>query len=180
MDTAKPKKEVAFIEIPTRKPNRLKNYDYSTSGAYFITVCVKEKRPLLWRAGAGDSRPQEKAQYLSEYGRLVETEIQKIETIYPGFVTLEKYVIMPNHIHMILLLSDGCAVGGRPKAAPTISRVLQQFKGAVSKRAGVPLWQKSFHDHVIRNGKDYRRIWQYIEENPLKWREDCFYCAADI
>ncbi|WP_295632444.1 transposase [uncultured Intestinimonas sp.] len=80
---------------------------------------------------------------------------------------------MPNHVHMILVLTSQ---GGRTLCAPTVSRVIKQFKGVVTKRAGLPLWQKSFHDHIIRNEADYLRIWQYIDTNPLKWREDCF-CA---
>ena len=86
---------------------------------------------------------------------------------------VDKWVVMPNHIHLILVL--GANADGRPQVAPTVSRVMKQFKGAVSKRAGIPLWQKSFHDHVIRGEADYRRIWSYIDANPRKWREDCYY-----
>ena len=59
--------------------------------------------------------------------------------------------------------------------APTVSTVVQQFKGVVSKKTGVSLWQKSFHDHVIRSEQDYLEIWNYIENNPSKWKDDCFY-----
>lgn len=83
---------------------------------------------------------------------------------------------MPNHVHLIVVLRGG---GGRPKVAPTISRIVQQFKGAVSKQAGFALWQKSFHDHVIRGVGDYEKIWQYIDTNPRKWEDDCFYCPPD-
>ena len=59
--------------------------------------------------------------------------------------------------------------------APTISTIVQQLKGAVTKQTGTTVWQKLFHDHVIRGEKDYLKIWEYIDSNPVKWEEDCFY-----
>ena len=64
---------------------------------------------------------------------------------------------------------------GRAQLAPTVSRIIQQFKGAVTKRIGISVWQKGFYDHIIRNESDYLRIWQYIDTNPAKWQEDCYY-----
>ncbi len=58
---------------------------------------------------------------------------------------------------------------------PTVSRVVQQLKGVVTKQIGHCIWQKLFHDHVIRNEKDYSKIWEYIDNNPARWQEDCFY-----
>lgn len=69
----------------------------------------------------------------------------------------------------------GAAYGRPPAPRPTISRIIQQFKGAVTKQIGFALWQKSFHDHIIRDEREYEKIYAYIETNPLKWREDCFY-----
>ena len=157
------------MELPSRKPNRLPEYDYSRAGYYFITVCVKDKEPLLWlpSVGATCGRPP-----LSPLGLIAEEELLRLDAIYAN-VRLDKFVVMPNHIHLILIIeSDGC---GRPQVAPTLSRVMKQLKGIVTKRAGFPLWQKSFHDHVIRKGADYLRVWDYIDTNPLKWREDCYY-----
>ena len=59
--------------------------------------------------------------------------------------------------------------------APTVSSLVQQFKGVVTKQIGVSIWQKLFHDHIIRNDRDYARIWTYIDNNPMRWEEDCFY-----
>ena len=72
---------------------------------------------------------------------------------------------------------SGTPCGGRMISAPTkpLSTVIGSMKRAAAKRAGIPLWQKSFHDHVIRGEADYRRIWNYIDANPRKWREDCYY-----
>ena len=157
------------MELSKRKPNRLPEYDYSRAGYYFITVCTKDKEPLLWlpSVGATGGRPPR-----SPRGLIVEEELLHLDSVYAN-IRLDKFVIMPNHIHLILMIgSDGC---GRPQVAPTISRVMKQFKGAVTKRAGLPLWQKSFHDHVIRNESDYLRIWQYMDTNPLKWEEDRYH-----
>ena len=167
------------MEQQKRKSIRLKNYDYSSSGAYFITICVKNKKNLLWNVGAICGRPFTDNHYLSDYGLVVNNEICKINEIYKNSVILDKYVIMPNHMHMILILHnevDGrIQVDGQPQVAPTISRIIQQFKGSVSKQIGFSMWQKLFHDHVIRNEQEYLKIWEYIDTNPLKWELDRYH-----
>ena len=89
-------------------------------------------------------------------------------------VMLDKYVIMPNHIHMILILKS-MESNGRAMRAPTISAIINQFKGYVTKQIGFSIWQKLFYDHIIRDEAEYKRIWQYIDENPAKWADDCYY-----
>jgi REP element-mobilizing transposase RayT len=155
-------------ESPTRKPNRLKNYDYSQSGYYFITICVEDRHELLWRpyVGARIARPT-----LSDIGEIVKNAIENIPHIYES-VTVDKYVIMPNHIHLILIIEDD---PGRAMRAPTISTVINQMKGYVSKQIGYSIWQKLFYDHVIRNEAEHMYIWQYIDENPINWQDDCLY-----
>ncbi len=83
---------------------------------------------------------------------------------------------MPNHIHMILIIQNE---SGRAMLVPTISTVIAQMKGYISKRIGNSIWQKSFYDHIIRNEQDYLEIWQYIENNPEKWQQDKFYTGDD-
>ena len=140
-------------------------------GAYFITICTKDRRNLLWEnVGASIARPQDVV--LSAYGRIIEAAIHSIPKCY-SVVTVDHYVIMPNHVHLLLRISSGN--DGRPMDAPTISTVVQQMKGYVTKRIGKSIWQKLFHDHIIRSEKDYQKIWNYIEGNPMKWAEDCFY-----
>ncbi|MGN0572506.1 MAG: transposase [Acutalibacteraceae bacterium] len=157
--------------LPKRKSIRLNGYDYSSCGAYFVTLCTKDKKKLFWNSvGANCVRPNEPP--LSEIGKIVDYEINKISTIYNA-VVIDKYVVMPNHIHMIIMiLADEY---GRPQVAPTVSRLVKQFKGSISKQVGFPVWQRSYHDHIIRNQSDYDEIWQYIDENPLKWQLDCYY-----
>lgn len=162
--------------METRKPNRLTAYDYSRPGAYFVTICTKDKSRILWNkdtappVGATCGRPQT-TERLSPWGVIVHTEIGKIESIYNGVVRVDKFVVMPNHIHMIIVIDTF----GRPKVAPTISRVIQQLKGSVSKQIGHAIWQKSFHDHIIRAEDDYLRIWEYTDTNPATRETDCFY-----
>jgi len=166
-------------EFLTRKNIRLKGYDYSSAGAYFVTICVKDGHEMLWDippvgAAFGRLSLPEKRPSLSEIGLLIDAEISKLDTIY-DHLQIDNYVIMPNHIHLIIRLSAGLNTNGRPMAAPTISRVMNQFKGSVSKQLGYSIWKKLFHDHIIRSGEDYHRIFQYIDENPMRWEEDCYY-----
>ena len=143
---------------------RLENYDYSSDGAYFITICIGKNDISLWETVAANCVRQNVTPELSVIGKLIDKEILKIETIYDS-ITVDKYCIMPDHIHMILFIDTKC----RTQFAPTISRVVKQFKGAVTKQLGFSIWQKSFNDKIIRNEKAYLEIWRYIDENPIKY-----------
>ena len=155
-------------EYPKRKRNRLEDFDYSSNGAYFITCCTPNNLRLFWDAA---SIPQVETCCpgnvpLSNIGKIVEQGILDIPNHYEG-VWVDKYCIMPDHIHLILRIES--EQDGRQIAAPTISRVVGNMKRWVSLQVGVSVWQKSFHDHCIRNKKDYNEIWEYIEHNPLKY-----------
>ena len=152
-------------ELPSRKRNRLKHYDYSSCGAYFITICTSDRRNYFWNGvGATIGRPQDVD--LSQYGKLVDEAINNIPSIYPA-LKLDHYVIMPDHIHLLLIIRAD--EYGRPMVAPTISRVVQELKGYITKRIGHSIWQKLFFDHVIRNRQDYEEHVKYICDNPVKW-----------
>jgi len=163
----------SFLDPPKRKQNRLRGYDYGRPGYYFITICANARAEFFWEVssmrsvGAACGRPP-----LSVIGLCVQEEIRNLTCAY-DLLTVDKYVIMPNHIHMILRIHS--SVNGRPQAAPTIARAINKFKGSATRKAGFPIWQKGYHDHIIRNEADYRRIWEYIDTNPAKWREDCYY-----
>ena len=153
------------MELETRKPIRLENYDYSQNGAYFITVCVKDRKPILSNiVGATIGRPFEIQ--LTQCGEIVKNSIENIPKFYPD-VMVDNFVIMPNHIHLLLRICVDNS--GRPMTAPTISNVINQAKGYVTKRVGFTIWQKSYYDHVIRNQDDYNETWEYIENNPKKY-----------
>ena len=163
------------MELPKRKPNRLKAFDYSQPNAYFITICTKNKEMLFWEnVGASIARPEKPK--LSFYGSVVEEAISNIPKVYP-MVSVDNFVIMPNHIHLLLQIHSDSS--GRAMLAPTISKVVQQMKGFVTKQIGKSIWQKLFHDHVIRDEAGYLKIWNYIEGNPSKWEEDCFYVKEE-
>lgn len=149
-------------KLPTRKANRLLGHDYSSCGAYFITICVKDKKFRLSHiVGAPIGRPLVE---LTEYGKIVDEAVNNIEKKY-NTIKLDKYVIMPEHIHLLLsILPDE---NGRPMGAPTIPNVINQLKGYVSKKVGFSLWQKLYYDHVIRDEEDFYIKYQYIENNPM-------------
>ena len=165
------------MNFPDRKLPRLKGYDYSTPGCYFVTICTQGKRKLFW-----EITPQTAPGIaLSEAGKVVEREIGEIEGHYRN-VFVDKYTIMPNHIHMIVRITE------RINPFPTergcdLSNIVGKFKAAVSRNVGkafmpsgkANIWQTSYHDHIIRNEKDYQRIWTYIDNNPVSWVNDCFY-----
>lgn len=154
-------------EFPKRKPNRLKNFDYSTNGAYFITICTKNKECIFGSVGAD-----------SISARMIEDIFIKAINGYSN-VYSPKYVIMPNHFHAIIVIDRADM-----ESAPTVSEIVQSFKRQTTieyiklvKKGVIPpfdkaIWQRSFYDHIIRNENDYNEIWQYIEQNPKRWKED--------
>ena len=163
--------------FPNRKHIRLKDYDYSSPGAYFITICTKDKKSILGKIVVGDELNKSQIQ-LFPIGIIANREILKIESHYDN-VKVDKFVIMPNHIHLIIVISE------RINPFPTsnkydIPNVIGKFKAAVTRNVGkafMPsansdLWQTSFHDHIIRDKNDYRKIWEYIDGNPSRWAED--------
>jgi REP element-mobilizing transposase RayT len=153
------------MNLSKRKQIRIKNYDYSKNGAYFITICTANKEKILWSNRRGELCSPANIQ-LSNLGKIVDSEIKKLNFVYDA-VNVDKYCIMPNHIHFIISIKAD--KNGRTQFAPTISRVVKQFKGSITKQIGKPIWQKSFYEHTIRNQTDYNEIWEYIENNPLKW-----------
>ena len=150
-------------EFTKRKQIRLKNYDYSQNGYYFITICTKDKQSLFWEEKHGNCiNPQ-----LSEYGKIAGEAINSISSHYPN-VKIDKYVIMDNHIHMILVIMANDDINnGQIISAPTIMRVVGQMKRWISKQIGFSIWQKSFYEHVIRSDSDYKIKAEYIMNNPL-------------
>ena len=115
------------MDLPKRKPTRLKNYDYSTDGYYFITICTHNKRKIL------------------------------CDIVGEGLCALP-----------YIKLTAICE---------TVKKSIEyvNLKSFTTREYGKTLWQRSFHDHIIRGEKDYLEIWNYIDTNPQKWETDCFY-----
>ena len=157
---------------PVRKKNRLADYDYSQPGAYFVTVCTQNRKNLLSTVVGGDAHI---APYtmLTPMGKVVEKYLRRI----PG---VGHFVIMPNHVHMILHISATKVLEGPMWAsAPTkanVSDLVRSWKTLVSKELGVSIWQRSYYDHIIRSEVEYTEIAAYIENNPAKWSEDTYFC----
>ena len=158
-------------ELPERKNLRLKNYDYSNDGYYFITICTHNRQNLLCNAtlvGQGLCSCR-----LLAAGEIAQTELLELTKRY-DHIRIDKYVIMPNHIHAII------AVERREQSPrPTIIDIICAYKSITSKRhnrtfkmKGRTLWQSRYYDHIIRNEAEYQQIWQYIDENPIRWDED--------
>ena len=154
------------MEQPVRKKNRLQNYDDSQNGAYFITICTDQRKCLLSTIVEAIMDRPAYAQ-LTDAGEKVENAINGIPKHYPN-VRAEKYVIMPNHIHLLLVIDT---LHGRSVIAPTVSTVIRHMKGFATRQIG----HNTFHDHIIRDDAHYQLIWQYIDTNPARWQQDCFY-----
>lgn len=167
------------ILFPKRKYNRLKNYDYNSYGLYFLTICTKDRKCLLSRIVGGGVLDAPYPE-LTEKGQIVKKWIDSMNGTYATVKTV-KYVIMPNHIHLLVSVTENTGsvhYGPSGTPAPTnalIPRYISTLKRMCNRDAGTVLWQRSYHDHVIREEKDFQRIWQYIDTNPVRWEQDCFY-----
>jgi len=162
--------------LPERKRNRLKDFDYSTSGAYFITICTHERKKMLSNIVGGDVLDAPKKVDLLPYGAIAEKYIIKMSDFYDE-IKVDKYVIMPNHIHMIIFVSESGASRTSPptKQHSSISQFVSTFKRFCNKEFGKNVWQRSFYDHVIRDREDYEEIAKYIRDNPARWFYDKLY-----
>ena len=161
------------MERPVRKPNRLRGYDYSQQGCYFVTICTRGREHLLGHVAVGADVLIGPRVSLSKIGKTVETVIEKMPAV-------QKYVVMPNHVHILLQISapEGGPMG---TSAPTQAGPwsVRYLKRAVTRACGENIWQRGYHDHIVRNDADYLRVWDYIETNPAKWREDRYYCPEE-
>ncbi|MDP2852133.1 MAG: transposase [Gallionella sp.] len=164
--------------IHHRRSIRLRNYDYSQAGAYFITLCT-QKRESLFGAVVGD------VVQLNEAGRLVQNVWGALPEHY-SCVELDSFVVMPNHIHSIVVLNGVGAQFIAPSSdqgamnrAPTLGEIIRAFKarcthGINQLRSvqGVLLWQRNYYEHVIRNEPSLQEIREYIANNPAQWAND--------
>lgn len=157
--------------LPQRKHPRLKNYDYGSNGYYYITINTCENRSILSRVGRGLA-PAEAEIKLSPIGKIAEEQLFDLEKRFCG-LKIDKYVIMPNHIHAILIL-ESPAAGASPR--PTVPDIICAFKSLTTRicnkkfnTPGRKLFQASFYDEIIENENHYLEAWQYIENNPLKY-----------
>ena len=157
-----------------RRSIRLSNYDYSQVGAYFVTICANGRVCLF-----GDVNDREMR--LNDAGQMVERWCGEIPNKFP-LVKFDKYVIMPNHFHVIVDILDEAPHGGH--TGPPLPRIVQWFKTmttndyirGVKRRGWTPfeqrLWQRDYYERVIRDEEELNTVRQYIINNPAKWAED--------
>lgn len=158
------------MEQPERKRMRLAAECYNQNGAYFITICTRERKKILSRICAETSalgRPQIQ---LLPHGAVADKYIRQMGSYYKE-ISVDNYVIMPDHIHLLVSISDS---GGHPgtgapiKRTSVIGRFVGSFKRFCNREYGENIWQGRYYDHVVRNWQDYEEIWRYIENNPRK------------
>jgi REP element-mobilizing transposase RayT len=169
-----------MIDAPFRKQMRLKGYNYSQAGYYYITICTMNRRDILGHVVGGDANSSQSELFtppsvqLSDNGYIVKKYIEGISLSH-RYVDVDKYVIMPNHIHMIIVLKDGAMWSSPP--TNKIPSIMRSFKTMITKEIGVSLFQESYYDHIIRDENDYLTKWNYIDTNPAKWAEDEYFSS---
>ena len=158
-----------MMDHPERKINRLSEYDYSTGGAYFVTICTQDRKKILSTIVGGGAHDAPNVA-LTDIGKIVQKQIINSNRI-PG-ITVDKFVIMPDHIHLIVLVNETATKGTSRAPSPTnavIPHLVSTFKRFCHRDVGEKIFQRSYYDHVIRNQQDYNEVWEYIENNPRKW-----------
>ena len=171
-------------ELKKRKTPRYQSYDYNNAGVYFITICTQNRRCILSRVvgtGVLDCPRVE----LTRCGEIADKYIKQLNDFYDHLL-VENYVIMPNHIHLLLWVKEiphtsnngqsGTPVPTNVKRANNVcSQFVSTFKRFCNKEYGENIWQARFHDHIIRDGDDYEEYVKYIYENPIRWLYDELY-----
>ena len=187
--------------LPKRTHARLKCYDYATPGVYFITICARDRKCVFSKIVTDEN--EQVANDYTEFGKIAERNLLALEQRFTN-LRIDKYVIMPNHIHALFVLTD-CdseAAGASPcptigaspcptigassrptiGASPrtTISDIVCAFKSLTAKECRkisptAKLFQTSFYDHIVRTELDYADVVRYIENNPLAWQLDELY-----
>ena len=167
------------MDLPKRKSLRLPDYDYSAPGAYFVTICTHDRRCILSDIVVGADALGGPQVALTETGKIVEKYLRSSNSI--TGLTVDKYVIMPNHIHILFRVDGTCfeSNNGPPRASAPTAAMIPNAVGAIKRltqrELGQMIFQRSYHEHVIRNEADYRQVWEYIDTNPAKWAEDRYY-----
>lgn len=165
--------------LPQRKNIRLPHYDYRQNGMYFVTLCTFNRQHTLSSIQSADNVNVQTQ--LTKFGTITEHCLNNLSGKYTT-ASISKYVIMPNHLHMIMSIEKPAQPGDALTATPALGSIIAWFKYETTKLMNASLngnikkhWQRSFYDHVIRSDQDYLDIWTYIDNNPAKWQEDKYY-----
>lgn len=165
------------MELPKRKGLRLKYFNYNNSGSYFITICTQDNKEILSKIIDSKSLTENPQIELLKYGKIADKYINELNSFYDD-ISIDKFVIMPNHIHLLISISasDVNLKCDKPfekenNTNSKISKLVSTFKRFCNKEYGGNIWQSRYFDHVIRCKKDYQETWLYIEHNPRRWIE---------
>ena len=156
-------------EQARRKLNRLGCFDYSESGAYFITICTQDRKKILSKITVTEGL--QVSCELLRHGIVADKWIRSMNGFYEH-ISVDNYVIMPDHIHLLIVLHGQAGMPAPPKEErrnAEISKFVGSFKRFTGREYGEAIWQRSYYDHVIRNQEDYNEVWNYIADNPRKW-----------
>ena len=184
-------------KLPERKPTRLKNFDYSSRGAYFVTICAKDRARIFSDVvktnvmatdkslsfSVGDGALDVPQMRLTTIGKIVEKYLLSSENI--SGVKIDQYVIMPDHIHAIIFLypdayakqeqempkalKNGTSRAPSPTANAMLPHVVSTFKRLCNKELGANVFQRSYAEHIIRDKEDYETRKKYLLDNPARW-----------
>jgi putative transposase len=162
-----------------RRSIRLRGYDYSQRGIYFVTICTNKKECFLGKVSNG-------AVVLEDAGWAVRKTWLSLPERFPGAV-LDQFVVMPNHLHGVIAIIRQTPRGGKKGAAssapttvlPTLGEMMRAFKSVsaieincILGRRGRPVWQRNYFEHIVRDGRDLEKIYKYMADNPLQWEFD--------
>lgn len=158
----------------------MKDYDYSGAGYYFITICTQNRIPLFWDVRRAGLEPAP-TNALNTFGDIAKQTWLELP-LHTNGIRVDKFVVMPNHFHGIVVIENGCVGAGSKPARTPVTEAIRQFKTFSARKInqmrgtpGKPVWQRGFYDHIIRSEPDYLRVWSYIDTNPAKWAEDEYY-----
>ena len=162
-------------KYPKRKHPRLKNYDYSQNGSYHVIICTKDNECILGKVIYNQLNKNPVSVHLSLYGQIADKYIRKINDVY-DYICVDKYVIMPNHIHLLITIERPIeSLIDKSKKHTDIQTVVRSLKRMSVNEVGRSFWQESFYESIIETDESYYNIIDYIEKNPFNWVADKYY-----
>lgn len=169
-------------DFPQRRSIRLKEYDYSHDGSYFVTICTQDRKCLFGEIIVdlvGATRGSPANMILNHNGHIVDEMFDTLPTHHD--VEVIESQIMPNHVHFLICLSGGSrpSASGGSRPAPTLGNIVGLFKSECTKQIrrlpnnlNLRVWQRNYYEHIVRDEGDLIRIQEYIQNNPINWEQD--------
>ncbi len=156
-----------------RKQIRMPEYNYSSEGLYFITICTQNRQCILSHINYTSNSLEANLELLP-FGKITEKYINSINDTYDD-IKITDYVIMPNHVHFICSILVGKSDSKTSSANKRLPSLISTFKRFINNECNKKIWQRNYYEHIIRNEKDYIKILEYIKENPYNWKKDTYF-----